>query len=101
MTPPPAMAHAAPISSDLRIHADQSAALLAAAQTLFRALSAGRKVDAGVMRGAMEEAFGGSDAEGLWSWKDAYEAVEAAQVLFFRQFGARFSEAVACRPTSS
>ncbi|MCA3632773.1 MAG: hypothetical protein INF16_08290 [Methylobacterium sp.] len=24
----------------------------------------------------------------MWSWKDAYEAVEAAQVLFLRQFGA-------------
>jgi len=87
MTPPPAVALAAPTSSDLFIHLDQSAALLAAAQTLFRVLSAGRKIDAGVMRCAMEQAFGGSDAEGLWSWKDAYEAVEAAQVLFLRQFG--------------
>lgn len=88
MTPPPAVALAAPTSSDLFIHLDQSAALLAAAQTLFRVLSAGRKIDAGVMRSAMEQAFGGSDAAGLWSWKDAYEAVEAAQILFFRQFGA-------------
>ncbi|MCA4922527.1 MAG: hypothetical protein ING86_06965, partial [Methylobacterium sp.] len=82
------MALAAPISSDLLIHAVQSAAPLAAAKTLLRALSTGRKIDAGVMRSAMEQAFGGSDAEGLWSWKDAYEAVEAAQVLFLRQFGA-------------
>src|SRR3546814_13965825 len=35
----------------------------------------------------MEQAFGGSDAEGAWSWKDAYEACEAAQVLFLRKFG--------------
>lgn len=88
MTPPAAVALAAPISSDLLIHAVQSAAPLAAAKTLLRALSTGRKIDAGVMRSAMEQAFGGSDAEGLWSWKDAYEAVEAAQVLFLRQFGA-------------
>src|SRR3546814_11979684 len=35
----------------------------------------------------MEQAFGGTDAEGAWSWKDAYEACEAAQVLFLRKFG--------------
>ena len=36
----------------------------------------------------MEEAFGASDAEGAWVWKDAYEAVEVAQVHFLRKFGA-------------
>ncbi|MGL5445982.1 MAG: strawberry notch-like NTP hydrolase domain-containing protein [Rhabdaerophilum sp.] len=87
MTPPAAVALAAPIPSDLLVRPGQIAALLAATQTLFRALSTGRKVDSGLMRGAMEQAFGGSDAEGLWSWKDAYEAVEAAQVLFLRQYG--------------
>ena len=35
----------------------------------------------------MTEAFGGRDAEGLWTWKDAYEAAETAQVLFLRKFG--------------
>jgi hypothetical protein len=35
----------------------------------------------------MEAAFGGSDAEGAWIWKDAYEALEAAQILFLRKFG--------------
>ncbi len=88
MTPPAAASLAAPISSNFTTQSDRSAAFMAAAQFLLRALSTGRKIDAGVMRVAMEEAFGGSDAEGLWSWKDAYEAVEAAQVLFFRQFGA-------------
>ena len=36
----------------------------------------------------METAFCGTDAEGAWLWKDAYEALEAAQVLFLRKFGA-------------
>ncbi len=36
----------------------------------------------------MEEAFGASDAEGAWSWKDAYEATECAQVLFLLKYGA-------------
>ena len=35
----------------------------------------------------METAFCGSDAEGAWVWKDAYEACEAAQVMFLRKFG--------------
>ena len=35
----------------------------------------------------METAFCGTDAEGAWVWKDAYEALEAAQVLFLRKFG--------------
>jgi predicted RNA methylase len=41
----------------------------------------------------MERAFGASDASGTWVWKDAYEAVEAAQVLFLRQFGPSISRA--------
>ena len=38
-------------------------------------------------RAAMSTCFGGTDAEGFWVWKDAYEALEAAQVLFIRRFG--------------
>ena len=29
-----------------------------------------------ILRSAMETAFCGSDAEGAWVWKDAYEACE-------------------------
>jgi hypothetical protein len=35
----------------------------------------------------MEAAFGASDADGSWDWKSAYEACEAATVLFLRKFG--------------
>ena len=35
----------------------------------------------------MEHAFGGSDAAGAWDWKTAYDACEAATVLFLRKFG--------------
>ena len=35
----------------------------------------------------MTEAFGASDAEGGWVWKDAYEAAEAACVLFLQRYG--------------
>ncbi|HUZ11488.1 MAG TPA: strawberry notch family protein, partial [Caulobacteraceae bacterium] len=40
-----------------------------------------------MLRAAMEAAFGASDAAGTWVWKDAYEACEAAQVLFLRRHG--------------
>ncbi|MBB4151454.1 putative RNA methylase, partial [Sphingobium scionense] len=61
--------------------------LLAAAQLILPHLEAGRAVDAQALRGAMETAFGGSDAEGLWDWKSAYDACEAAQILFLRKYG--------------
>ncbi|QKK27874.1 strawberry notch-like NTP hydrolase domain-containing protein [Rhizobium hidalgonense] len=40
------------------------------------------------LRQIMTEVFGGSDAEGVWLWKEAYEAAEIAQVLFLRKFRA-------------
>jgi predicted RNA methylase len=35
----------------------------------------------------MTENFGGSDAEGNWLWKNAYEALEIAQILLIQQQG--------------
>src|SRR5262245_31030077 len=62
-------------------------ALLAAATSLIADLERGRTIDAHTLRAAMTVAFGGSDAEGAWTWKSAYDACEAAQVLFLRKFG--------------
>ena len=62
-------------------------ALFAAAGTLLPALEAGRPLDAATLRSAMTRAFGASDAEGAWLWKDAYEAAEAAVVLFVQRYG--------------
>ncbi|MBX4922368.1 methylase [Rhizobium bangladeshense] len=50
-------------------------------------LEQGKVVTSGDLRQIMTDFFGGTDAEGLWLWKDAYEATEAAQVLFLRKFG--------------
>ena len=36
----------------------------------------------------METAFCGTDAEGAWVWKDAYEALRSGAGLFLRKFGA-------------
>jgi predicted RNA methylase len=57
-------------------------------QSLPRTRSGGHALDSRALRSAMEAAFGASDAEGAWVWKEAYEACEAAQVLFLRKFGA-------------
>ena len=62
-------------------------ALFAAAQTLLPVLESGKPLDAAILRDAMTDAFGGSDAEGAWVWKDAYEAAEAAVVIFMQRYG--------------
>ena len=63
------------------------AALLAAATALLPSLEAGRTLDAKTLREAMSAAFGANDTQGAWVWKDAYEAAEAALVLFIQRYG--------------
>ena len=77
---PPAIASASHTRSG-------AGALIGAARTLLPVLEAGRPLDAGTLRDAMTRAFGASDAQGAWVWKDAYEAAEAAAVLFLQRYG--------------
>jgi hypothetical protein len=67
---------------------DRSAAIFRAADGLLSLLAAGRAISTEALRDAMTAAFGGTDAQGCWQWKDAYEACETAQVLFLRKYGA-------------
>jgi P-loop containing NTP hydrolase pore-1/C-terminal domain on Strawberry notch homologue len=67
---------------------DKVSGLIHAATLLAQLLGQGRAVDSRALRSAMEAAFAGTDAEAAWLWKDAYEALEAAQILFLRKFGA-------------
>src|SRR5512145_646398 len=67
---------------------DHATALFHAAQLLLPDLERGHRIDAAKLRAAMEQAFGGSDSQGTWDWKGAYDACEAAAVLFLRKFGA-------------
>ena len=62
-------------------------ALLGAAAALLPRLEAGQALDAPALRTVLTRAFGGSDAQGAWVWKDAYEAAEAALVLFLKRWG--------------
>ena len=49
-----------------------SAAIAQAARLLLPDLERGRRVDAAILRAAMEAAFGAADAAGAWDWKIAY-----------------------------
>nr|WP_271528126.1 strawberry notch family protein [Bradyrhizobium sp. CCBAU 25338] len=75
----------APLS--MRAAATLTSAAVRAARRLLTDLERGRRIDAAVLRSAMEAAFGGSDAAGAWNWKTAYDVCEAATVLFLRKFG--------------
>lgn len=79
-------ASAAPLS--MRATAVVASAIVRVARQLLTDLERGRRIDAAVLRSAMEAAFGASDATGAWNWKTAYDACEAATVLFLRRYGA-------------
>src|SRR5579871_5568918 len=64
-----------------------SAAVAQAARLLLPDLERGRRIDADILRAAMEAAFGATDAAGAWDWKTAYDACEAATALFLRKYG--------------
>jgi hypothetical protein len=74
-----------------------AAAIAEAARLLLPDLERGRRIDAAMLRAAMECAFGGSDTEGTWDWKTAYDCCEATTVLFLR----KFSSAMRGRAASS
>ena len=63
------------------------AAIMAAARLLLPTIERGTALDARTLRSAMETAFGATDADGAWVWKDAYEAAECAMVLFLSKYG--------------
>lgn len=69
-------------------------AIIDAAMALLSTMEAGGRIEAGVLRTAMTEAFKGSDAEGAWDWKTAYDACEAASVLFIRKYGSALKRKV-------
>src|SRR3984893_9640922 len=71
----------------IRATAVVASAVVKAARQLLTDLEQGRRVDAAVLRNAMEAAFAASDSTGAWNWKTAYDACEAATVLFLRRYG--------------
>ena len=74
-------------AAPLPLASESSAAVISAAGLLLPHLERGRRVDAVVLREAMQTAFDASDATGAWDWKTAYDACEVATVLFLRKYG--------------
>ncbi len=64
---------------------DKPANILSAARALAPHLARSRSLDRKLVSSTMTMAFGATDAEGAWSWRDAYDAVEAALVLQLRR----------------
>lgn len=82
------MTYLAPVAPPVPVPSrDPAPAILAVAEALQPDLAQGFHLDALRLRLEMERAFGGSDADGVWDWKLAYEAGEVALVLFLRKFG--------------
>jgi len=82
----PVPVNASSTSSPLRC---SSSNIYFAAELLLPYLECGGRIDALILRAAMETAFGASDAAGAWDWKQAYDACEVATVLFLRKYGER------------
>ena len=92
---------ASPAIADTPGVRSKPAALLAAATALLPSIEAGRTLDAKTLREAMSAAFGASDTQGAWVWKDAYEAAEAAMVLFIQRYGRLMRREAGARPGSA
>ncbi|MBB6414069.1 strawberry notch family protein [Mesorhizobium sangaii] len=78
---------AAPLANPTPDAIDTAQAIHQAATQLLPFLEQGNAITTSALRIAMTDSFGGTDAQGFWVWKDAYEALEAAQVLFIQKFG--------------
>ncbi len=61
--------------------------ILTAATLLLPHLERGTRIDATILRAVMASTFLDTDATGRWDWKTAYDACEAATVLFLRKHG--------------
>ena len=82
------MTYLAPVAPPVPVPSrDPAPATLAVADALQPDLAQGFQIDALRLRLEMERAFGGSDADGAWNWKSAYDACEAATILYVRKYG--------------
>ena len=75
------MAHASPVFAFPDRTEPQ---VLSAAQELQRVIRAGETVSRARLNSILNREFGGSDADGRWSVRDAHAVLELAQVLWLR-----------------
>ena len=76
------MSHASPA---LAFPVPAEPLVLAAAREIAARLSACQIVTRSVLNTVMSEHFGGSDAAGRWSVRDAHATLELAQVLYLQE----------------
>ncbi|MBX9253584.1 strawberry notch family protein [Desmonostoc muscorum CCALA 125] len=72
---------------DFQTILDYGQSILSVAQELLKPLLENRPLSTKTVQAQMNRHFHGTAAEGTWQWKDAYEAVEVAQMLYLRQKG--------------
>ncbi|MDZ7968452.1 MAG: strawberry notch family protein [Nostoc sp. DedSLP03] len=72
---------------DLQTVIDYGQSVINVAQELAKVLIDNRPLSTKTVSSQMNRHFHGTAAEGTWQWKDAYEAVEVAQILYLRQKG--------------
>ena len=85
------LAEQSPRSASAEVFAHPSSAktsaIIAAAERLVPNLARGQPITTDILKSTMATAFGGTDADGAWVWRDAYDACEVAQLLFLRRYG--------------
>ena len=64
---------------------DRCVRLFAVAQAIARSFERGETVTRQTLKRLIQEGVGGADADGAWSMREAYDALETAQVLLQRR----------------
>ncbi|MGJ5631713.1 hypothetical protein [Nostoc sp. CALU 1950] len=72
---------------DLQTVIDYGQSVINVAQELAKVLTDNRPLSTKTVSSQMNRYFLGTAASGAWQWKDAYEAVEVAQILYLRHLG--------------
>ncbi|BCL39886.1 strawberry notch family protein [Nostoc sp. MS1] len=72
---------------DLQTVLDYGQSVVNVAQELSKSLIEQRAISTKTIQSQMNRHFHGTAAEGAWLWKDAYEAVEVASILYLRHLG--------------
>jgi len=74
-----------PTPGEATRHDIRARRLLAVAAQVADAIGADEAVTRPALSALMNDAFGGSDASGAWTMRDAYDACEAAQVVLIQR----------------
>ena len=61
--------------------------LIAVGEEIARLLTSRSPITSAILSNLMSREFDGTDAQGRWNWKDAYETLEVGLVLYLRRHG--------------